>query len=214
VFARLFSTTTKEVFSASTERIFAFFPRSGPNRQERAALFLRAILKQTGDNVGNAPRRNNVTVLLPSVFRFLLRLRRWARTFVFGRCWAGFAPCKLGYRRIDKLDRGVQHAYAGAVSSLSEAGVGEFFPHRCFRVGFSAPRYQSVRQRPAGLRPEVWTTLLGLPRVVAPAEQFRLEIQRQWLSVDERARFSHLAESLILAGDLPHHANLAPREQY
>ena len=101
----------------------------------------------------------------------------------------------------------------GAVSSLSEAAAGNVRPRRRFRVNLPDPGRQPVVERPACLRQKVWASLLGLPRVVARLEQLRAEVQRQWLSVDERARFSHLAEPRLLASDFPHYPDLAPREQ-
>src|SRR5271156_2428355 len=100
----------------------------------------------------------------------------------------------------------------GAVSSQSEAAVGEFFPRRCFGVSFSAPGCQPIRERHSGVRQEIWTPLLGLPRKLADAEFLRPEIQRQRLPAHERPGCSDLAESRLLAGYLPHDSDLASRQ--
>ena len=47
---------------------------------------------------------------------------------------------------------------------------------------------------------------------LADAELLRPEVQGQRLSAHERSRFSDLAESRLLAGHFPHHADLAPRQ--
>src|ERR1700733_9926136 len=61
-----------------------------------------------------------------------------------------------------------------------------------------------------GVRAQVWPALFGVSYGVARTEQLRASIPRQRLSIDERSRFSDLAEPLLLSDLIPHYAELAP----
>jgi hypothetical protein len=96
---------------------------------------------------------------------------------------------------------------------LSQGGLNDLLPAASYRlvVAFVVrDRRVSQSQRATGFRPQVWTSLLGLPRSMADAELLRAEVQRQRLPAYERSGFSNLAESIVLAGHVPHHAVLAP----
>src|ERR1700722_4527850 len=86
-------------------------------------------------------------------------------------------------------------------------GVQSKRPHGTSRAAAESPRSSNP-----GLREKVWTAVFGVSYRVAGAEQLRAGVSRQWLSVGQRARLSHLAESELLSHHISYNSELAPGE--
>ena len=85
--------------------------------------------------------------------------------------------------------------------------------HRSSGSRVPDPERQPKRECPAGVRPEIRAPLFRLPRILAHAELFRPEIQRQWLPVNERPGRPDLAKRLLLAYHVAHYSLLESRER-
>src|ERR1700730_939037 len=92
-------------------------------------------------------------------------------------------------------------------------GMDDLVPEkRCRSLAAPAACFGLLRTGPwvTCLRPQIRTALFGVPRIMAHAELLWTKIQRQRLSADERSGCSDLAKPVLLAGHLPHYADLAP----
>jgi hypothetical protein len=95
-------------------------------------------------------------------------------------------PLLCGKRFIRKYElQGVRHASGDEVSPLWESAVWAPFPGGGSGSDLLSPNWQPKRECPTGICPKVWAALFGLPRILADAELFWPEIQRQRLSTHE-----------------------------
>ena len=86
-------------------------------------------------------------------------------------------------------------------------GVQSKRPHSASRAAAGSPRSSDP-----GLREKVWIAMFRVSYRVARAEQLRAGVSRQWLSVGQRARLTHLAEPQLFSHHISYNAELAPRE--
>jgi hypothetical protein len=84
-----------------------------------------------------------------------------------------------------KQVQGVWHAYGDKVSSFWECAVQATFSGGDSGSHLLSPNWQPNRECPSGICPKVWFALFGLSRILADAELFWPEIQRQRLSTHE-----------------------------
>src|SRR5713226_3005095 len=109
---------------------------------------------------------------------------------------------------------------AGAVQfkfcNPARGGLDDFCPaesrERVVVCHCSSRPVRSLRSCHSSLCPKIRSPLFGLSCCLASAERLRLALQGQRLPTDERSRCSDLAASLILAGHVSHHAELASRK--